>query len=55
MHLDTNSILTGASGALLLSAAARALPTPKPEGSVFYEWLYRFAQIMLANFDKGRA
>ncbi len=39
--------------ALLLSAAARALPEPLPTGSRLYGFFYRFAQNMLANFDKG--
>ena len=44
---------TGATLALVLSAAARALPEPLPEGSRFYLWAYRFAQNLLANFDKS--
>jgi hypothetical protein len=34
------------------SAAARALPEPTPMGSRLYLWLYRFAYLVLANFDK---
>jgi hypothetical protein len=45
--------IVGAGGALVLSAAARALPEPKPMGSPFYEWFYRFTHIILANFDKA--
>jgi hypothetical protein len=44
----------GGGVALLASAAARALPEPQPMGSRFYLWLYRFAQNVLANFDKGK-
>lgn len=44
----------GGAGALVLSAAARALPTPDPMGSRFYLWFYRFSQNLLANFDKGK-
>lgn len=43
---------TGAAAALVISAAARALPEPVPMGSRVYLWLYRFAQNLLANFDK---
>lgn len=46
---------TGGVAALVLSAAARALPEPEPMGSRFYLWFYRFAQNLMANFDKGSA
>jgi hypothetical protein len=45
-------LLTGSAAALLVSAAARALPEPLPGGSRFYSWFYRFAHYLLANFDK---
>jgi hypothetical protein len=45
----------GGGAALLASAAARALPEPQPLGSRFYLFLYRFAQNLLANFDKSAA
>ncbi len=45
--------MTGSAGALILSAAARALPDPAPGGSRAYVWLYRFAHYVLANFDKA--
>jgi len=45
--------LAGATGALIVSAAARALPDPEPMGSKLYLWLYRFAHFILANFDKS--
>ncbi len=45
---------TGGAGALILSAAARALPEPKPAGNPFYGWFYRFVQNILANFDKAK-
>jgi hypothetical protein len=38
--------------AIVLSAAARALPDPAPMGSRLYLWFFRFAQNLLANFDK---
>jgi hypothetical protein len=52
------NLLQGAAGALILSAAVRALPKP-PEPAVgfwqnFYSWLYRFANLVLANLDKVR-
>lgn len=47
--------LLGGAAALILSAAARALPEPVPMGSKFYLWIYRFSQNLLANFDKGAA
>jgi len=52
MHLDLGTLFTGGAGAILLSAAARALPEPVPSGNFFYQWLYRFAHLLLANFDK---
>ena len=42
----------GSAGALVLSAAARALPEPTTLGSRFYAWFYQFAHLLLANFDK---
>ena len=53
MHFDLSTLFTGGAAALLISAAARALPEPKPMGNQFYEWAYRFAHILLANFDKA--
>lgn len=47
--------IMGGAGALVASAAARALPEPQPLGSRFYLWLYRFVQNVLANFDKSSA
>lgn len=50
-----NSILSWAAAggaALVLSAAARALPEPQPMGSRLYLWFYNFSHGMLANFDK---
>jgi hypothetical protein len=52
VHFDLATFATGGIGALVLSAAARALPEPKPNGSQFYLWAYSFAHILLANFDK---
>jgi hypothetical protein len=46
--------LLGGAGALVLSAAARALPEPLPMSSQFYVWFYRFAQNVLANWDLAR-
>jgi hypothetical protein len=45
-------LLTGSAAALLVSAAARALPDPAPGGSRLYQWFFRFAHLLLANFDK---
>lgn len=42
----------GAGGALVLSAAVRALPVPKATGSPWYLWAYNFTHFVLANFDK---
>jgi hypothetical protein len=44
--------LLGGGGALLLSAAARALPAPAPMGNRLYLWIYNFTHCLLANFDK---
>ena len=52
MHFDFATLFTGGIGALLLSAAARALPEPAAAGNPFYAWVYRFAHLLLANFDK---
>jgi hypothetical protein len=46
------NLLTGGTAALVASAAARALPDPTPAGPPIYLWLYRFAHLVLANFDK---
>ena len=46
-------LLMGSTGALVISAAARALPVPVPMGNKAYAWFYRFAHILLANFDKA--
>jgi hypothetical protein len=46
------NMLTGSAGALIASAAARALPQPVDNGSRLYLWFYRFAHFILANFDK---
>jgi hypothetical protein len=53
MHLDLTTLFTGGAGAILLSAAARALPEPAAAGNPFYLWVYRFAHLLLANFDKA--
>ena len=52
MHSYVFNLLTGGTVALVASAAARALPEPTPMGSPLYLWLYRFAHLVLANFDK---
>jgi hypothetical protein len=44
--------ITGGVVAIVLSAAARALPEPVPMGSRFYLWFYNFAGYLLANFDR---
>lgn len=46
------NFLTGSAGALIVSAAARALPEPVDRGSRVYLWFFRFAHLVLANFDK---
>jgi len=52
MRPSVFNLLTGGTAALVASAAARALPDPTPMGSRLYLWLYRFAHLVLANFDK---
>jgi hypothetical protein len=52
MHSYVFNLLTGGTVALVASAAARALPDPTPMGSPIYAWFYRFAHLVLANFDK---
>ena len=54
MQQQVMSLLTGSAGALVLSAAARALPEPVPMGSQWYLWFYNFAHALLANWDKVR-
>jgi MFS superfamily sulfate permease-like transporter len=44
----------GGAGAMVLSAAARALPEPEPGNDKTYRFWYNFAHNMLANFDKTR-
>jgi hypothetical protein len=52
MEQNILHLLMGSAGALVLSAAARALPDPAPLGSRFYAWFFQFAHLLLANFDK---
>lgn len=47
-----HQVVAGAVGALVVSAAVRALPDPAPNGNLFYLWLYRFSHAILANWDK---
>lgn len=47
-------LASGGAGAIVLSAAARALPAPLPGGNRFYEWFHQFVQLLLANFDKAK-
>lgn len=44
----------GGVGAIVFSAAARALPTPEPGNDKKYRWFYAFMQNLLANFDKAK-
>jgi hypothetical protein len=53
MHFDFGTLFTGGLGAILLSAAARALPEPAATGNPLYLWVYRFTHLVLANFDKA--
>jgi hypothetical protein len=52
MQKNVLDLLMGSAGALVISAAARALPAPSPIGSRFYTWFYQFTHLLLANFDK---
>lgn len=47
--------LTGGTGAIILSAAVRALPKPELMGNKLYQWFYAFTQNLFANPDKARA
>ena len=53
MRQSVIHLLTGSAGALLASAAARALPRPGSKSSKYYVWVYRFTHYLLANFDKS--
>jgi len=44
--------LMGGAAALILSAAARALPVPTENSNSVYRFFYNFVQNVLANFDK---
>jgi hypothetical protein len=50
--MSVPSWVWGSGGALVVSAAARALPPPVPNGNEFYLWFYNFVGLLLANFDK---
>lgn len=54
--MDWSSLFEGAIGALILSAAVRALPKPMQPavtfGQKFYLWFYNFTHGLLANLDK---
>ena len=52
MQQHVLNLVMGSAGALVLSAAARALPAPTPLGSRLYAWFYQVAHLVLANFDK---
>jgi hypothetical protein len=54
MPQNVLNLLMGSAAALVLSAAARALPEPIALGSRFYTWFYQFAHLILANFDKAQ-
>jgi hypothetical protein len=54
MQQQVLNLLMGSAGALVLSAAARALPEPPAPRSSFYGWFYQFAHLLLANFDKAQ-
>ena len=49
MQQHVVNLLSGSAGALMLSAAARALPEPTAPGSRFYAWFYQFTHLLLAN------
>lgn len=49
------AFVAGGGLSIIASAAVRALPEPLPMGSRFYLFIYRFAQNLLANFDKAQA
>ncbi len=51
---EVGKYLTGGAVTMTLSAAARALPVPSSESSTFYGFFYRFAQNLMANFDKAQ-
>ena len=53
MRTHLLNLVTGSVGALIASAAARALPEPNPMGPRFYLWFYKFIHFILANFDKS--
>ena len=53
MQQHVVNLLSGSAGALMLSAAARALPEPTAPGSRFYAWFYQFTHLLLAKFDKA--
>jgi hypothetical protein len=48
------TLVTGGAGAIVLSAAARALPAPLPSDPRVYLWFYNFCGYLLANFDKTK-
>jgi len=54
MRATVLNLLTGSAGALVISAAARALPDPEAGGSPVYLWFFRFTHYILANFDKAK-
>jgi len=50
--MSVPSWVWGSGGALVVSAAARALPQPLSTDSRLYLWFYNFAGVLLANWDK---
>jgi len=55
MPISIPDWLVGSVAAIVASAAVRALPEPAPMGSLFYQWLYRFGNLLLANMDRASA
>lgn len=47
------ALMTGGAASQILSAFARALPDPLPMGSRFYLFIFRFANLLLVNWDRN--
>ena len=50
--ISQHQVVLGAVGALVLSAAFRAVPEPDEKSTRLYRWFHDFGHLILANFDK---
>jgi hypothetical protein len=50
--LASHQVISGAVGMWLAATAINAMPTPKPGGSAFYDWAFKFLQTVGAAIPR---